>query len=245
MSIISLPRDIMLEICKYFERNYLDEWISGRTYELWWLYITSKSFSWLNDLEYLCIEPSNIYNYRFAKKCNKTMDPFNFYGKKIICRNIYGRCNGMIYQGADCLLGYYALEKITKTGYALENPPDGYNYSRWEATYQSNYVISGRSTPGSYYQPDICDRLLNGSCLERSKENSHPIPVWDKLLSKKWIEKCNTCTQLDAIEKEIFEKDFDVSTIFKNKKLSSNYSDGTIMIRKKKPMLNFKFEFDQ
>lgn len=58
---LSLPRDVILLICKYFRRNYMADWSCERTYELYHLYASSKTFSWLANLEYVCIEPSDIY----------------------------------------------------------------------------------------------------------------------------------------------------------------------------------------
>lgn len=137
----------------------------------------------------------------------------------------------MIYQGLNCLLGYYALEC---------RPIQGYTYSRWNIQNTGNYIVSDRWSPGYFTKPDDCDRFLNGSCCARSIDNPHPIPVSNKILSNKWVVDCKTCTQLDKIQDFLFAKDVVVAEIFKNK---FDYPEGTIIIREKRPMLNFIFDF--
>jgi hypothetical protein len=115
---IDLPKEIILHIASFIEREYLnedgldnledieDEGISeieeenlkqlhkenggdACYYPLRNLYATCSSFSWLNELEYICIEEGELY--------------YN-----IVTRNINGTINGMTYNGTFTtgILGY-------------------------------------------------------------------------------------------------------------------------------------------
>ena len=53
------------------------------------------------------------------------------------------------------------------------------------------------------------------------------------------IDKCITCTQLDAIQKELFEKDTDVADIFNDGNIYQTY----VIIRPRRPVLHFKFDY--
>lgn len=98
MSILLIPNEIILDISKLLRRG-----------QIWNLYAMCKSFSWLAELEYLCIE---------SGKFNICVE--------IISRTITGKFQGMSFQyvsvrGIRSLVGYYGSDK----------PKEGYNYSKW------------------------------------------------------------------------------------------------------------------
>lgn len=106
MSILLIPHDIILEISKLLMRKKTKNILS---YPMWNLYATCKSFTWLEELEYLCVEN---YNFNISSK--------------IISRTITGKFQGMSFQYASVrgicyLIGYYGSDK----------PKEGYNYSKW------------------------------------------------------------------------------------------------------------------
>jgi hypothetical protein len=138
--------------------------------------------------------------------------------RKIISRNINHVFNGACYQGNTCLIGYYGSDHPTK----------GYNYSKWSmgdkffnrsdfSDVYADYEFNG-SLVKSHRSRDACIRFNKGSCKQDS---------------------CALCVQLDAIQQEIFKKDLDVADIFKNNK----YSHQSIIIREKRPALDFKFDY--
>lgn len=142
---------------------------------------------------------------------------------KIISRDISGKSNKFTYQILNnCLIGYYGSG----------SPKTGYNYSKWHF----DGINLCRLTPGSTY----IDYEFNGSYF-----------LWDSNRKTKCIRfhkgscgkiDCPLCTQLDAIQQTIFENDYDVANICKN---IHDYSDGFILIREPKPILNFKFDYNR
>jgi hypothetical protein len=143
MSILCLPKELIIEISRFIDINYIvgeddyedhesHEWYTyeGRYYPLWCLYATSKHFSWLNTLEYVCIEDSE-------------------FKADIVCRNINGQIKGMQYGGLQCIGGYYGSEELT----------DEYNYSYWLTDTHYFYRISGKI----YYRDD-CMRPYKKRC---------------------------------------------------------------------------------
>jgi hypothetical protein len=130
MSILNLPNELIIEISRFIKTDYIDgediyenykthEWYNydGRYYPLWCLYATSKHFTWLNTLEYVCIED----------------DEFN---ADIVCRDINGKFKGMQYGGYKSIDSYYGSEKIT----------DDYNYSYWSTDTAYYYRFSGKNS---------------------------------------------------------------------------------------------------
>lgn len=137
---------------------------------------------------------------------------------QIISRNINSRFDGICYQKMyRTLIGYCGSDK----------PKEGYNYSKWSIQdkffYREDFETAyfdydyNRHRNINSRESATCVRYEYGSC-----------------------KKCTLCTQLDTIQLEIFEKDSDVADILKN---SNNYKNGRIIIREKKPMLNFKFDY--
>lgn len=202
MSIALIPKELILHIGNILKIEQKEK-IAIISYPIWNLYATCKLFSWLSELEYLCVEYAN-YHY------------------KIITRNINGKFCGMAYDGFFSLRGYY------QSGKRLE----GYNYSKmsddcpdWRL--DVNIVYYGRDRdlidPNTYeitmYHEHQCNRETTASC-----ENSD----------------CIVCSQLNIIQKEIFDKDQDVADIFKNR---NKYSIGTVIIRPRTQLLHFKFNY--
>jgi hypothetical protein len=121
-------------------------------------------------------------------------------------------------------MGYYRSDK----------PDKGYNYSKISFDgiyfYRLIYELEHNIKYYDYYYfthhdsgtitKITCNRCANGSC-KRNK-------------------KCILCTQLNKIQRRIFRKDPDVAAIFKNRQ---KYEDGYVLIRERKPRLNFKFDY--
>jgi hypothetical protein len=180
------------------------------------LYATCKLFSWLAELEYLC-----LYNHRMQYPSNI-----------IISKNINGKVYGNSYQaniisgGAIVLMGYYGSDQ----------PNAGYNYSKWSSD-NAYFYRSTRSelSKGSYIvyhdylfnrykgwhigKKYCCSRYERGKC-----EN----------------ENCELCVQLDSIQNTLYKKDHDVADMFENWR---NYPNEYILIRTKHAPLDFKFDY--
>lgn len=183
----SIPNDIILCIAVYLKKEWIIEFDSeyeNWSYPVWRLYATCKSFSWLGNLQYICLENS---------ECNSI----------IISRNVNGKFDGFLYQYQYSLMGYYASDK----------PKEGYNHAMLHVIYNLY-----RSDPDIMYIDYDCDRY-SANCKEKN---------------------CILCTQLDTIQKTIFEKDLDVAELFKNRE---KYRNGYILIREKRPILDFKFDY--
>lgn len=197
MSITTIPPELVLHICSYLEK----EWILGLdgeydsdheffeyenwSYPVWCLYATGKSFSWLEELEYVCLEDTE-------------------FNSMIISRNICGVFDGFAYHGYHNLMEYSGSD----------DPAEGYNYSTLSFDGYHFY----RSSSNMMYVEHDCERRDN-NCQDPD---------------------CILCTQLNTIQKTIFEKDADVEKMFKTRK---NYVNGYIVIRTKRPVLNFKFDY--
>lgn len=98
--IIYLHPEIIIEISKFLHLEDINPITSsetnrrlGRIYSGWNLYATCKSFTWLSNLEYLCLE-------NFQNNCSE-----------IITRSINGKFDGMAYQ---CVKHYIAKPSVRK-----------------------------------------------------------------------------------------------------------------------------------
>lgn len=101
MSLITLDRDIICEMSKYFGIYYgkcqnteddnsdSDDFEYEKRYDMWNLYASCKSFEWLKTIEFICMEDGVPI--------------------EIITRNINGKIQGMCYQCGNKgnLIGYY------------------------------------------------------------------------------------------------------------------------------------------
>jgi hypothetical protein len=236
MSITSVPPDIILEIGKYFQiqkiiakGHFFNS--TAIVYPLRNLYATCKSFYWLDKLEYLCVQGLGTTS-------------------KIISRNIHGHFNGTCFQGHNLLMGYYGSDQ----------PKSGYNYSEWSTNILCEIIMPngrGRVTDRIGYTGPIGHVGLSGANGGYFYRYSNNIRYYDHGLNRhraisygktttcyRYIngscKKCPLCTQLDEIQRDVFEKDTDVKMIFENR---YNYTDGFVLIRERKPLLDFKFDY--
>jgi hypothetical protein len=117
------------------------------------------------------------------------------------------------------LIGYFA------SGQAKP----GYNYS--ELYYDDRYFYRSTLTSIFFdhkhnkfrypYNITECNRYRHGSCKKQD---------------------CHLCVQLDVIQQDIFKNDHDMEFIFKN---IHKYGDDFVLARIKKPLLDFKFNYDE
>lgn len=238
MLLHSLPYDIIIEISKFLEIEYIPEkrinpysinniieiefldkqrYIKDkmiRSYPMHNLYATCKSFFWLEQLEYLCVE-------------------YHKFHYEIIARNIHGKFSGMAYQGIDCLIGYYGSEK----------PVNGYDYCWWSRIQEP---VEYSEYPDHHCSCDYCwwsgkhDTFENIGYIDYITGDNDSYRNYCNRLDGGCNYPCSICDQLDDIQKEVFEKDKNVADFFKNR---FNYSNQMVIVRERKLQLNFKFNF--